>query len=171
MNVELRGLLRVWNEHWANYEYMGAASHVRAGWIYHDEGDLANGRDSRVARLSRNGLTDVLQEYSWLDNEIPSFLDPARFPRHVTHPNPDPRSRSSADTGRNCGRPTGQDEPRQHNHGTGGRRGRGEACSRQRPHRPSRTNEYQLLRLALYDVVRVISNTCAIFGSMMRRHA
>jgi hypothetical protein len=91
MNVELRGLLRVWNEHWANYEYMGAASHVRAGWIYHDEGDLANGRDSRVARLSRNGTTDVLQEYSWLDNEIPSFLDPARFPRHVTHPNiPDP---------------------------------------------------------------------------------
>jgi hypothetical protein len=86
MNVELRGMLRAWNQHWANYEYMGASSHVRAGWIYHEEADLVSGRDSRVARLSRNGSTDVLQEFSWLDCEVLTFLDADRFPRHITHP-------------------------------------------------------------------------------------
>jgi hypothetical protein len=86
MNIELRGLLRAWNSHWANYEYMGASSHVRAGWMYHDESDLQGGRESRVARLSRNGVDDVLQEFSWLDNEVPTFLNNSRFPRQVTHP-------------------------------------------------------------------------------------
>jgi hypothetical protein len=80
-------MLRAWNQHWANYEYMGASSHVRAGWIYHDEGDLVAGREPRIARLSHDGVTDVLQELSWLDVEISAFLDGTRFPRTVTHPN------------------------------------------------------------------------------------
>ncbi len=51
VNVELRGILTAWINHWTLYEF-GAASQVRAGWIYHNNDELYAGQLSRIARLS-----------------------------------------------------------------------------------------------------------------------
>jgi hypothetical protein len=53
---------------------------VRSGWVNVEPNAVANGLTPRLTRLSRNGTTDVVQERTWLDGVVRSFVDPGRFP-------------------------------------------------------------------------------------------
>jgi hypothetical protein len=84
-SLEIRSFLQAWASHWGLHEY-GEQVHVRTGWVFFSEETLGLGRNTRIARLSVDGVTDAVHERSWLDEEVATFINPTRFPAYCAAP-------------------------------------------------------------------------------------
>jgi hypothetical protein len=86
--VEARILLRDWVTHWTRNERW-TQMNVRAGWVNILGLEVVTGRCTRIARLSTDGVSDVIRESTWLDDVVQQVFDLQNLPRRFMPPSGD----------------------------------------------------------------------------------
>jgi hypothetical protein len=77
--AEARLLYREWQNFWNRHEYW-AQSQVRSGWVCTVGLDVARGRTTRINRLSLDGVTNVTNDDTWLDNHVAQLFNLTNLP-------------------------------------------------------------------------------------------
>ncbi len=77
--VEARLLHREWRAHWNMHEIWSRV-HVRSGWVNEVGLERERGRASRIFRLSIDGVSDVTNNATWLDDAVARLIDTSNLP-------------------------------------------------------------------------------------------
>jgi hypothetical protein len=72
--AEARLLYREWQAYWNRHEYW-AQSLVPSGWVNTVGLDVERGRTTRINRLSLNGVTNVTNDDTWLDEPVAQLFN------------------------------------------------------------------------------------------------